>query len=248
MQTFYGWPSPRRTERNKQGKQVFFAGVGGNGTGCLPAIIEQGINVIRLQALSDPLGKLPNIGRGLSAVARSYLIIAQIVGDAAGPNDHDPVCGQRCQRLTQPVSLLRPTPALDRERNDRYVSFRVHQAQRHPSTMIQAALLIFCDRQASRCNCFNHYLSAFTAAGGRVTQGIQLIRETVEIVDGFQLVGKTDGGFSGIPMRTDDNNGTWQGSCASRRNHCRTGRTRPQRKGWSSVGNKEGGWCGVHFV
>ena len=76
METFYGWPGPRRAERNEQGEQVFFAGVGGNSTRCLPAVIEQGINIIRLQPLGDPVGKLPNIGRGLPAVACCNLVIA----------------------------------------------------------------------------------------------------------------------------------------------------------------------------
>ena len=139
------------------------------------------------------------------------------------------------------VGLRRAAPALDRERDDRHVGVREHQAQRYPGAVVEAAFGIFLHRQAGGLDGGDDFLGRFAAAGGRVVQAVEFFRKTPEVVNGFRAVGKTHGRHGRIPVRADDHDGARRGQGFRQPDQRRTGRARTQGESRCAVRDEEGG-------
>jgi hypothetical protein len=190
---------------------------------------------VRREALRHPVGELPHVGGRLAVAAGRQLVVAQVVRDVTGSDDQEALCRERRQRAAEGVCLLRAAVALDGERDDRYVGVREHQAQRHPRAVVEAAFAIGCDGQARCPDGGDDLLGRRAAAGGRIAQGVEGFGKTVEIVDGFQAIGKPDRRHPGIPVGADDDDGARQGQGAGYLAEGCTGRTRPQCEGRCAV-------------
>ena len=166
------------------------------------------------------------------------LEIAQIVGDAARTNDQETARGERRQGLAEAVSRFGTAVALQREWHYWHIGFGEHQAQRHPGTMVEAALLVTGDWQASLGDRLGDFLGGFAATGGWIADLVKRVGKAPEVVDGFQAVSKADGRHRGIPVRTDDDDGArlrqGRGACRQRG----TGSARAQGEGGCPVRDK----------
>ena len=90
----------------------------------------------------------------------------------------------------------------------------VEQATTHPvawfGAVVEAAAGILRNRQAGCFHCGDNFFRSLAAAGGRVTDFVQLVGKTPEIVDGFRPLGKSDRSHGGIPVGADNHNGARQ--------------------------------------
>ena len=112
--------------------------------------------------------------------------------------------------------------------------------------MVEAAFVVRRHRQAGSADGGNNQLGGLAATAGRVAQAVEFVRETGEVVDGFQAVSKTNGGHGGVPVRADDNDGARRGQSVGLGGNRRPGRTRAQRKSRRAVGNEKCGLDRVH--
>ena len=69
------------------------------------------------------------------------LEIPQVVREAAGADDEESPLRQRCQREAEAEGVGR-VAVWQRKRDDGHVGVRIHQAQRHPGAVVEAALAV----------------------------------------------------------------------------------------------------------
>ena len=109
--------------------------------------------------------------------------------------------------------------------------------------MVEAAPGIALDRQAGGLDGGDDFLGGFATTAGRVTQGVEFLREAPKVVDCFRAVGKTDRRQRRIPVRADDDDGARQRQGAGCGSDRRTGRAGAQGKGRRAMRDEEG-WLG----
>jgi hypothetical protein len=85
-----------------------------------------------------PVGEGDNVGRRRR----------EIVGEAAGADHPHVLLAQCSDRAAKPKVVRRPKPALQRELQHGDVVAGIHQRQRHPGAVVQAAFAVDLDAQA----------------------------------------------------------------------------------------------------
>ena len=218
---------------------MFFARVCLHGSRRLATVVEQCGEIAGFEALRDPVGELAHISRCPTAVTPCHLEIAQVVRDAARADDQEAPLGKRCQRPPESPRLLGTTAALDRERYHRHVGVRKHHAQRHPGAVVETAPGILRDRKRCSFDRGDDLVGRLAAAGGWITDPVQLLREPPEVMDRFGALGKADCRHFRIPVRADDDDHARRRQHARRLGDDRAGSTGTQREGRRAVRDEQ---------
>ena len=104
--------------------------------------------------------------------------------------------------------------------------------------MIESAFIVEGDRQIRLCQGLCHFGSRFAATCGGIAHGVQSLGKAPEIVNGFQTTGRADDRDVGIPMRADDQDGSWPGQLVSHAFQGCSGGARVEGKGRRAVRHK----------
>ena len=126
----------------------------------LSPVVQQIVDAPLVQRRVHPVGEGDDVGR-----RRRILLLrtrsAEIVGETAGADHQHILLTQRSDRAAELQMVRRAELALQRELQDGDVMAGIHQRQRHPRSVVQAALVIDLHRQAALAQQSGNLLGQF---------------------------------------------------------------------------------------
>ena len=167
--------------------------------------------------------------------------LREVMGHASAADDQDALRPQRRQRSPYHQVMLRPEMRLNRKLQDGNVRLRVHQKQRHPGAVIEAAAVIGSAVQSRGVQQIRDLCRNPWRPRGRILQFIERARKSKEVVNGVVPLNRAHRGHSSLPMRGDHENGfrTLQPCPQPLQESAR--RRVGQRQGWRAVREEKAG-------
>ena len=157
--------------------------------GCPAAIVQDGLDIARLQLLADPVSEriditgIPHPGASPHAAED----IAQVVGEAAGAHQQYPFGRQRRQGLAQRESASRVGPGRHGDLHHGHLGLGQQVHEGHPGAVVQPLFRVQAHGHPGARQHLGDQTRHFRRARCRIAQAVKLFRETAEVMDGLGL-------------------------------------------------------------
>jgi hypothetical protein len=189
---------PGGAQRGEEGQEMLVARMVARGIGGAASVVDELVGASRRDGLGQPVGEIADPGRG-RRVDRRHAQLAEIMRRAARAEDQHALVAQRPQRLADLEFVRGAEMGLHRELRHRNVGLRIHQHQRHPGAVIEAARRE-AGRQAGAGEQRGGALGEGRGARRGVAHRVEGGREAVEIMDRFRPGRRAQRRGSGFPM------------------------------------------------
>ena len=162
--------------------------------GCPAAIVQNGLDIARLQLLTDPVSERIDIACIPSPGASPHAAedITQVVGETARAHQQHPFGRQRRQGLAQRESPGRVRPRRHGDLHHGHLGLGQQVHERHPGAVVQALFRIQTHGHPGTRQDLGGQARHFRCARRRITQAVKLFRETAEVMNGLGLRASRD--------------------------------------------------------
>ena len=162
--------------------------------GCPAAIVQDGLDIARLQLLADPVSEriditgIPHPGASPHAAED----IAQVVGEAAGAHQQYPFGRQRRQGLAQRESASRVGPGRHGDLHHGHLGLGQQVHEGHPGAVVQPLFRVQAHGHPGTRQDLGGQARHFRCARRRIAQAVKLVGKPAEIVNGLGLRASRD--------------------------------------------------------
>ena len=162
--------------------------------GCPAAIVQDGLDIARLQLLADPASERIDITGVTHPGASPHAAedIAQVVGEAAGAHQQYPFGRQRRQGLPQRESAGRVGPGRHGDLHHGHLGLGQQVHEGHPGAVVQPLLRVQAHGHPRTRQDLGGQARHFRCARRRIAQAVKLVGKAAEVVNGLGLRASRD--------------------------------------------------------